>query len=104
MTDPAVSVLDAAERTVWRVGRAPDAWAWIDRQYAGRQRWDDGDGIFRTVYAGDSLYGCFVEVLAYSRPDVEQDGSELLAGIAEDPKDAAEFPVAAAGSLPRDWI
>lgn len=73
MPGPAISVVDAADRTVWRVGRAPDPWAWIDRQYAGHQRWDDADGVFRTVYAGDSLYGCYVEVLAYSRPDVEPD-------------------------------
>ncbi|MBO1740939.1 RES domain-containing protein [Leifsonia sp. TF02-11] len=99
-----ISVVDAAGRTVWRVGRAPDPWAWIDRQYAGHQRWDDAGGIFRTVYAGDSLYSCFVEVLAYSRPDIEPDGSDLLAGIVEDPEDAAVFPTRAAGSIPRDWI
>lgn len=104
MPIPTISVVDAAGRTVWRVGRAPDPWAWIDRQYAGHQRWDDADEIFRTVYAGDSLYGCYVEVLAYSRPDVEPDGSDLLAGVTEDPEDAAEFPVPTAGSIPRDWI
>ncbi|RDV43407.1 RES domain-containing protein [Leifsonia sp. ku-ls] len=99
-----VAVVEAADRIVWRVGRAPDPWAWVDRQYAGRQRWDDVGGTFRTIYAGDSLYACCVEVLAYSRPDVEQDGSELLAGIVEDPEDAREFPVPLAGSIPRDWI
>ncbi len=104
MPEPVISVVDAADRNVWRVGRAPDPWAWIDRQYAGHQRWDDADGIFRTVYAGDSLYSCYVEVLAYSRPDVEPDGSDLLSGITEDPEDAAEFPVQTAGSIPRDWI
>lgn len=104
MPDTAIWVVDAADRTVWRVGRAPDPWAWIDRQYAGHQRWDDADGIFRMVYAGDSLYGCYVEVLAYARPDVGLHGADLLADIVEDPEDAAEFPVPTAGSIPRDWI
>ncbi len=104
MPAPSISVVDAAGRSVWRVGRAPDPCAWTDRQYAGHQRWDDADGNFRTVYAGGSLYGCYVEVLAYSRPDIEPDGSDLLAGITEDPEDAVEFPVPTAGSIPRDWI
>lgn len=39
---PCDPVVDAGDRTVWRVGRAPDPLAWIDRQYAGHQRWVDG--------------------------------------------------------------
>ncbi|WP_426624495.1 RES domain-containing protein [Leifsonia sp. McL0607] len=99
MTVPEISVVDAGGTMVWRVGRAPDPWAWVDRQYAGHQRWDDANGDFRTIYVGDSLYACCVEVLAYARPDVD-----LLAGIDEDPEDAAEFPVQLAGTIPRDWI
>lgn len=97
-------VLDAGGRPVWRVGRAPDPWAWVDRQYAGHNRWDDADGVFRTVYAGDSLYACYVEVLAYARPDLDPDDSDLLAGITEDPDDAALYPVPPAGTIPREWI
>lgn len=104
MSGPRVAIVDADGSSVWRVGRAPDPWAWVDRQYAGRNRWDDANGVFRTVYAGDTLYACYVEVLAYSRPDVGPDGADLLAEIAEDPRDAADFPVPVAGSIPRDWI
>lgn len=102
MASPGIAV--AGDALVWRVGRAPDPWAWVDRSYAGRNRWDDANGVFRTIYAGDSLYACFVELLAYARPDVGLDGSDLLACIVEDPADAAEHPVSAAGALPRDWI
>jgi hypothetical protein len=104
MPIPQPAVAQADDAVVWRVGRAPDPWAWGDPQYAGRNRWDDTDGVFRTVYAGDSLYACYVEVLAYSRPDVDPDGENLLAGIDEDPEDAAQFPVPVAGTIPRDWI
>ena len=102
MASPGIAV--AGDALVWRVGRAPDPWAWVDRSYAGHNRWDDANGVFRTIYAGDSLYACFVELLAYARPDVGLDGSDLLACIVEDPADAAEHPVSAAGALPRDWI
>lgn len=95
---------DAAGTTVWRIGRAPDPWAWTDPRYAGGNRWDDANGVFRTVYAGDSLYACYVEVLAYARPDREPDGRDLLDAVEEDPEDAATFPTPQAGTLPRDWI
>ena len=55
---------------VWRVGFAPEAWGWCpgwewaaeDRRFHGR--WDDSLGNFRTVYSGDSLLACLLEVLA----------------------------------------
>lgn len=59
---------------------------------------------FRTTYAADSLFGGFVELLASSRPDCNDDGSDLLSGIVEDPEDAAEFPVPSAGTIERAWI
>lgn len=104
MQSPRLDLVDAAGMTVWRVGRAPDPWAWVDRQYAGNARWDDPRAEFRTVYAAESLYGCFVEILAYARPDREPDGSELLAGIDEDPEDAMAFPTPPAGSIERTWL
>lgn len=70
MNIPAVTAIDAVGSPVWRVGRAPDPWAWVDRQFAGHNRWDDINGVFRTIYAGDTLFTCFVEVLAYARPDL----------------------------------
>ncbi|WEK61246.1 MAG: RES domain-containing protein [Candidatus Microbacterium colombiense] len=104
MAGPELQLVDAAGATVWRVGRAPDPWAWIDRHYAGKARWDDPEVTFRTTYAADSLFGAFVELLVYSRPDLNGDGSDMLAGIDEDPEDAAEFPVPAAGSIERHWV
>lgn len=104
MPEPHLALVEAGGATVWRVGRAPDPWAWVDRQYAGHNRWDDADGVFRTIYAGDSLYACYVEVLAYARPDVNADGTDLLSGITENPQDAVEYPVRAAGTIPREWI
>lgn len=99
-----LQLVDAAGVPVWRVGRAPDPWAWIDRDYAGNARWDDPFVSFRTTYAADSLFGCFVELLASFRPDRDEDGNDLLAGIDEDPDDAAEFPVPPAGAIDRTWI
>ncbi|TIH30798.1 RES domain-containing protein [Subtercola vilae] len=104
MPAPELSIIEANRALVWRVGRAPDPWAWIDHRYAGHQRWDDIGGVFRTIYVADSLYACFVEVLAYSRPDVQPGGMDLLEGIVEDPEDAAEYPVPRAGTIPREWI
>ena len=104
MRGPVPESVDAAGTTVWRVGRAPDPWAWIDRQYAGSARWDDPDDAFRTTYAADTLYGCLVEILAYARPDRDDDGSDLLAVIDEDPDDAREFPTPVAGVIRRHWL
>lgn len=99
-----LTVVDAGKAPVWRVGRAPDPWAWTDHQYAGHNRWDDADGVFPTVYAGDSLYACYVEVLAFARPDITADGKDLLDEIAEDPEDATAYPVPPAAVIPREWI
>ena len=104
MASPDLTVIDPAGATVYRVGRAPDPWAWIDPQYAGKARWDDPNVAFRTTYAAETLFGAFVETLAYARPDRHADGRDLLAGIDEDPEDAAHFPVPTAGSIPREWM
>ena len=61
-------------------------------------RWDDPQGHFRVLYAGDSLRGCFMELLAPFRPDpAVADG---LADIADEPGDV---PTSPAGTLPHDW-
>lgn len=104
MVWPELQLVEVRGVPVWRVGRAPDPWAWIDHQWAGNARWDDPFVSFRTIYAADSLFACFVELLAFARPDRNDDGSELLSGIAEDPEDAAAFPVPAAGTIERAWI
>ncbi|GAB6855950.1 hypothetical protein [Microbacterium xylanilyticum] len=100
---PEISVVPAVGARIWRVGRAPDPWAWIDHQYAGGQRWDDHGQVFRTIYAADSAYSCYVEILAFLRPD-RPSWQDLLADISEDPEDADEFPVPPAGVVDPDWI
>jgi len=87
---------------LWRLGRAPEPWAWADRSYAGDQRWDDADGEFRTVYAADSAYGCFVETLAHFRPDPAV--AAALGSIVVDPADAADYPSRRPGEVPLNWV
>lgn len=96
---------NAAAVAVWRIGFAPDPWAWTPWQYAenGRfpGRWDDPTGIWRTLYAGRTRLACYLEVLARFRPDPLLAAD--LADIREDPADAADYPTAPAGSLPLRW-
>lgn len=92
MVGPNLKLIDAVAVPVWRVGRAPDPWAWIDHQWAGNARWDDPFVSFRTTYAADSLFGCFVELLAYARPDRTDDGGDLLSSIIEDPQMRTSSP------------
>lgn len=63
----------AAPRRIWRVGRAPDAWAWPDWRFAGPDgtfghRFDDPRGAYRVLYTGSERFGAFVEALAPYRP------------------------------------
>jgi len=103
MPGPEISIVHAADVLVWRVGRATDPWAWIDPRYAGGQRWDDPNKVFRTIYAADSPFACYVEILASLRPD-RPGGRDLLEDIIEDPDDAADYPVPPAGVVDPLWI
>ena len=92
---------------VYRVGFPPDPWAWSGWEYARNDgrfggRWDDANGEFRTVYAGTTLLGCLLEVLAPLRPDPRL--AAELDDIAEDAEDAREHPTVAAGRLSRSWL
>ncbi|EWT06340.1 hypothetical protein N864_22195 [Intrasporangium chromatireducens Q5-1] len=97
--------VDAADRDVWRIGFAPEPWAWTPWEYAdgGRfnGRWDDPDGIWRTLYVGASRLVCFLEVLAPFRPDPAL-AAEMDA-IDEDQEDTATHPMIASARLPRSW-
>lgn len=96
---------NALNRRVWRVGYAPQPWAWTPWQYAehGRfdGRWDDPDGVWRTVYVGESALACYLEVLAPFRADVSLQIE--LAEIDEDPHDSREHPTGAGGEIPASW-
>jgi hypothetical protein len=96
------------DEQIWRVGYAPEPWEWADWRWAGpggrfTGRWDALDGgLYRTVYAGQSLFACLVELLAPLRPDpalvAEMDQ------IAADPEDEAAHPTTPAGTIDvDDW-
>lgn len=92
---------------VWHVGFRPDPWAWADRKYAtdnGRftGRWDDELGKFRTIYTGDSLYACLVEVLASLRPKRSVD--DLVMAIDDEDSHNARFPDYPAGTINYSWL
>ena len=95
---------DAAGRVVWRVGYTPDPWAWTPWQYAtdGRftGRWDDPDGVWRTLYVGDTRLACYLEVLAPFRADPHL--AAQLDDIEEDLDDTTAYPTTAMGALPPD--
>jgi hypothetical protein len=99
MTSPAEATPPGV---LWHVGRRPEPWAWVPWEFAGGQRWDDAERTFRTVYAAESRFGCFVEVLAQFRPDPELVAG--MAGIAVDPADAREFSTAPAGQIDQLWV
>lgn len=93
--------------TVWRVGFAPDPWAWTPWVYATDAglfdgRWDDQHGEFRTLYTSATLLGCFLELLAKMRPDnVVQDALDQI----DDPDNlAADDQEPPPGSIGYDWL
>lgn len=98
--DPEIVVLEECE--AWRVGHKPDAWDWTPWRYANgghfEGRWDAPDGTFRTLYAGDSLLACLLEILACFRPDPELEAA--LDSIDGDDT-GSRHP---AGSIPRSWL
>lgn len=96
--------LDGLE--VWRVGRRPNPWAWVPWEAAREGtfggRWDDPNGRFRTMYAGSSLLGCLLEVLAGFR--IDPTVASALADIDEDTDDRSAYPTAAAGEVDPQWL
>lgn len=91
-------------RQVWRIGHRPEPWAWVPWKYSdsGRfaGRWDDPHGEFRTMYAGQSLLSCLLEILACFRPDptlVDELGDIEV-------NDAASEPTPRPGTIPCAWL
>src|SRR5690606_38213958 len=106
MSEARLVVVEVDEQ-VWRVGFAPEPWAWSGWEWAGPDnrfggRWDDRDGNFRTVYAGSTLLACLLEVLAGFRPDATLQLD--LADVVEDEEDATRFPPLAPGQVPSSWL
>lgn len=94
-------------QTVHRVGYRPAVWRWTPWRYAtnGRfnGRWDDPDGIWRTLYVGDSRLACYLELIACMRPDpiLTAAFDDLDDTDAED--DTLTYPTASAGLVPLSW-
>lgn len=99
-------IVAAPQEPVWRVGYRPEPLAWSGWEHAtdGRfhGRWDDPHGTFRTLYLGESLLACLLEVLAFARKDKHL--ATALAEIDENPEDAREHPTADPGTLDPAWL
>lgn len=91
---------------VWRIGYAPDPWAWTEWAHATAGhfdgRWDAPAGEYRTVYAGSTYLACLVEVLARFRPDPRL--VDIIGSIIEDEVDAAIYSTSDAGTVPPSWF
>lgn len=94
------------EGILWCLGRKPTPWAWSGWEWAtdGRfsGRWDDPEGNFRSVYAGSSLLGCLLEVLACLRADPRLVAD--LGEIVEDDEDKVLHPSLESGTVPLEWL
>jgi hypothetical protein len=93
----------ALDAEIYRVGRRPDPWAFIDWAYAGTDgtfggRWDDANGRYRVIYASSQRLGAFLETLAQFRPDpsviAESQAIEIVEGDEE---------TAPPGTVPLTW-
>lgn len=101
MTPPLVTATPS--EVLYRVGRAPDAWAWPAWAFAGEDgtfgnRYDDPDGEYRVLYASSQRIGAYVEVLARYRTD-----PALVAEYAEIDEDDDQHPTIPPGIVPADW-
>lgn len=66
-------------------------------------RWDSIDAKYRTMYTGDSLLACLIELLAPFRPDPVTESE--IAQVQEDPEDRGSYPTQPMGLLPIDeWL
>jgi hypothetical protein len=92
---------------LYRVGRAPDAWAWPPWEYAGDDgtfgnRYDDPKGEYRVLYACSQRIGAFIETLARYRTDPLV--AAELREIDVEPEDEDAFPTIPPGVVPHDWF
>jgi len=85
----------AVPRTVYRIGRPPDVWAWPPwsaiRTGASGNRWDDPLGRYRVLYTSHTRLGALLETLAPLQPDPAL--PTVYEAITEnDPDDPATIP------------
>ncbi|MFD5935834.1 RES family NAD+ phosphorylase [Streptomyces sp. NPDC060333] len=96
--DPGVSLIQAPERGIWRLGKANEPLKYetiskADASSPGGNRWSLVS--YGTLYCATDPDGCFAEALAPFRVH-----PTMLEVVAEDWKDASYLPP---GHLPRDW-
>lgn len=102
-----LAIAEVSEQ-VWRVGYRPNPWAWADWRYAndaGRfnGRWDDQLAeLFRTLYTGESLLACLLEVLAQLRPDPQTDAE--LDEIEDESGEVHLYPDSLSGTVGYGWL
>ena len=90
---------------LYRLGRAPDPWAWADWSFARGDtfgnRWDDPDSEYRVLYACTQRLGCFLETISRFRGD-----PEVRAGLDEIELEPGEedHGVAPGKLVLADWI
>lgn len=90
---------------LYRIGKAPDPWRWPEWTYAHDDgtfwnRWDDPRRLYRVLYAGTTQLGCFLEVLAWFRPD-----SKLASELDEIKENDPDLPsTREPGTLPGVWL
>lgn len=93
---------------VWRVGYAPEPWAWVPWDYAGDDgrfpgRWDDERAQYRSIYTSSSLIGCLIELMAQLRTE-EVTFRELDEIIDDDEPAGLERPNPTFGTIALDWL
>jgi hypothetical protein len=105
-TDSGVLEVAVVGAQAWRIGFAPEPFKWTPWEYAEiggfDGRWDDPDGVYRTLYLGDRLLGVLLEVLARFRPDIAL--AAELAAIDDEDAEAERYPTLPAGHVPRSWM
>lgn len=82
---------------VFRLGYAPDAWAWPPWQYVGRGRWDAPDQSYRVLYASTSRLAVFMETLASLQPEPHVEAQLSLI-------DTSVEETWSPGHIPADWL
>lgn len=84
---------------VFRIGRHPDAWSFVDWARAGDEgtfgnRWDDAAGLYRVLYASSQRVGALVETLSAFRANPALESELAIIGDSKRPT---------AGRVPPEW-
>ncbi|MGH3848408.1 MAG: RES domain-containing protein [Pseudonocardiaceae bacterium] len=103
--------LVASPTTLYRVGRLHDPFVWRLPLFALKEavhphdgyRWDDPAADFATLYFGSSPLACFVETLAYYRPDAAFIGRLRALTSDDEPDEKYDFELGS-GRVPESYF